>query len=132
MNTLCDVAFDDTQIIVTSADSLLQFFPTRSLVKQFSVCVKKEDIISPQTLADKLTVAGYKRQAMIADVGDFAVRGDIVDVFGIDGVAHRINFFDELVEDIKVLDVESMLASNEVQTVRFAPVSDILLDEKGY
>lgn len=132
VNTLCDVAFDDTQIIVTSADSLLQFFPTRSLVKRFSVCVKKEDIISPQTLADKLTLAGYKRQAMIADVGDFAVRGDIVDVFGIDGVAHRINFFDELVEDIKVLDVESMLASNEVQTVRFAPVSDILLDEKGY
>lgn len=42
VNTLCDVAFDDTQIIVTSADSLLQFFPTRSLVKRFSVCVKRK------------------------------------------------------------------------------------------
>ena len=132
MNTLCDVAFDDAQIVVTSADSLLQYFPKRELVKKYTVCVAKEQIISPQTLADELTAAGYKRQAMIADVGDFSVRGDIADVYGTDGVAYRINFFDELIEDIKVIDVESMLASNEVESVRFAPTSDILLDEKGY
>lgn len=74
-------------------------------------------MISPQVLADKLALAGYKRQAMVQDVGDFAVRGDIVDVCDISGVAYRINFFDELVENIKVIDVESMLASNEVQSV---------------
>ena len=35
---------------------------------------------------------------MVADPGDFAVRGDIVDVCDISGTAYRINFFDELIE----------------------------------
>ena len=132
MNTLCDAAFGDVEIVVTAADSLLQYFPKRELIDKYTVCAAKEEIVAPDALADRLTLAGYKRQTMIADIGDFALRGDILDVYGTDGTAYRINFFDELIEDIKVLDVESMLASNEVQSVRFAPVSDILLDEKGY
>ena len=132
MNTLADMASGDFDVVVTSADSLLQLFPKKGLVQKYCVRVSKEDVVSPQTLADRLTLAGYKRQSMIADPGDFAVRGDIVDVFGIDSVAYRINFFDELVEDIKIIDVESMLPSNEAESVRFAPASDVLLDESDY
>ncbi len=132
MNTLADMASGDFDVVVTSADSLLQLFPKKELVQKYCVRVSKEDVVSPQTLADRLTLAGYKRQSMIADPGDFAVRGDIVDVFGIDSVAYRINLFDELVEDIKIIDVESMLPSNEAESVRFAPASDVLLDESDY
>lgn len=130
--TLSDMACGDFDVVVTSADSLLQLFPKKELVKEFSVTVAKEDLISPQALADKLALAGYKRQTMIADAGDFAVRGDIVDVYSTNGTAYRINFFDELVEDIKVIDVETMLSSNDVESVRFAPASDVILSEKDY
>lgn len=130
--TLSDMACGDFDVIVTSADSLLQLFPKKELVKEFSVTVAKEDLISPQALADRLALAGYKRQTMIADAGDFAVRGDIVDVYSTNGTAYRINFFDELVEDIKVIDIETMLSSNDVESVRFAPASDVILSEKDY
>lgn len=130
--TLSDMACGDFDIVVTSADSLLQLFPKKELVKEFSFTVAKEDLISPQALADRLALAGYKRQTMIADAGDFAVRGDIVDVYSTNGTAYRINFFDELVEDIKVIDVETMLSSNDVESVRFAPASDVILSEKDY
>lgn len=130
--TLSDMACGDFDVVVTSADSLLQLFPKKELVKEFSVTVAKEDLISPQALADRLALAGYKRQTMIADAGDFAVRGDIVDIYSTNGTAYRINFFDELVEDIKVIDVETMLSSNDVESVRFAPASDVILSEKDY
>lgn len=130
--TLSDMACGDFDVVVTSADSLLQLFPKKELVKEFSITVAKENLISPQALADRLALAGYKRQTMIADAGDFAVRGDIVDVYSTNGTAYRINFFDELVEDIKVIDVETMLSSNDVESVRFAPASDVILSEKDY
>lgn len=130
--TLNDMACGDFDVVVTSADSLLQLFPKKELVKEFSITVAKENLISPQALADRLALAGYKRQTMIADAGDFAVRGDIVDVYSTNGTAYRINFFDELVEDIKVIDVETMLSSNDVESVRFAPASDVILSEKDY
>lgn len=132
ISTLKDVAFDDIDVVVTSADSLLQQFPKRELVKAFCVQVAKEDVVSPSELADKLALAGYRRQSLVADPADFSLRGDILDVYDISGTAYRISFFDELVESIKVIDPQSMLASNEVQNVCFAPTSDILLDEKRY
>lgn len=132
MNTLASVVCGDVDVVVTSADALLQQFPARRLVERFSMLLKKEEVISPTTLADKLAEMGYARQSMIADVGDFAVRGDILDVYAVDGNAYRINFFDELIENIKVVDVETMSSSSEVERVFIAPTSDVLIDEKGY
>lgn len=131
MITLSKIAENEVDAVVVSADALLQPLPLKSLVKKYSVKIAKEDIVSPQAVADALVLAGYKRQSMIANEGDFALRGDILDVYGIDKTAYRINFFDELVENIKVIDVESMLSSNEVQSVCFPPTSDILLDNEG-
>ena len=132
MDALSSVVRGDVDLIVTSADALLQYFPSRRLVERFSVLIKKEDVLSPQALADKLAEMGYARQSMIADVGDFALRGDVLDVYSLDGNAYRINFFDELIEDVKIIDVETMTSKEEVESVLLFATSDILLDEKGY
>ncbi len=131
MRAFCDFNCGDADVLVTSADSLLQKFPSRRLVEQFTVRVAKEDVVSPMSLADRLSLAGYSRQDMIAEVGDFALRGDILDVYAPDNTAYRINFFDELIEEIKVIDVESMRSSNAVDRLVLPPMSDILADEMG-
>ena len=132
IQTLSALSSGEADIVVTSADSLLQLFPKRQLVKKYTVSVAVEDIIAPQTLCDRLIKAGYRRNELIADVGDFALRGDILDIFALDGNACRINFFDEMVEDIKTIDPQSMLSLNNLQSLTVAPMSDILLDGEGY
>ncbi len=132
VDALASIVSGDVDVIVTSAEALLQKFPSRRLVERFSATLKKEDLISPQDLADKLADMGYIRQSMIQDVGDFALRGDILDVYDVSGNAYRFNFFDELIENIKILDVDGMLSTNEVDSVTLSPTSDILIDEKGY
>ncbi len=130
MEALSSFAFDEADAVVLSADCLLQSFPKRELVKKFSVLFSKDDVISPQEATRKLVMAGYSRQDMIADVGDFALRGDILDVYTPKG-AYRLNFFDEFVENIKAIDVDTMVTSNEVSRLLIYPASDILLDEEG-
>lgn len=132
MNTLAGLVAGDVDVVVTSAEALLQKFPARRLVERFSFLLKKESVISPVDFADKLAEMGYSRTSMIAEVGDFAVRGDILDVYAVDGNAYRVNFFDDLVENIKVINVESMASITEIESVLLAPTSDILLDENGY
>ena len=132
MRVLSSINSGEADVIVVSADALLQRFPARRLVERFTISLKKEDIISPQAVADKLGAAGYRRQDMVADVGDFSLRGDILDVYAPDKTAYRISFFDELIEDIKIFDVESMASANEVDCVSFAPLSDILADEEVF
>lgn len=129
MRALVAVNEGEADIVVTSADSLLQKFPSRKLVEKFTVKVKKEDIISPVDLADRLALAGYIRVDAVSDVGEFAQRGDIIDVYSPAKTAYRINFFDELVEDIKIFDVDSMASVSEVESVTLPPMSDILFDK---
>ena len=132
LNALVAINKGEADIIVTCADSLLQRFPAKRLVEEYTVTVKKEDIISPVALADKLALAGYVRRDVVGDVGEFALRGDIIDVYSPDKTAYRVNFFDELVEDIKIFDVESMASANEVESLTLPPMSDILTDGDIY
>ncbi len=130
--TLALAAANEAEVIVTSADSLLQRFPSRRLVARFSVRLKKEDVIAPSDLSKKLVSAGYIRQDMVAEIGDFALRGDILDIYSPDKRVYRINFFDELIENIKIIDIDSMMPIGEINDILLAPMSDILLDEKGF
>ncbi len=120
------------EAIVVSADALLQLFPARRLMREFSLEIKCGDILSPVEAAGKLARAGYVRCDMIAEAGDFAVRGDILDVCAPSGQAYRVNFFDELVEDISRIDPTTMLSLEKEESILLPPVSDILLDEEGY
>ncbi len=128
VGALADIAFGRTDAVVTCVESLIQRFPSAELVKKRSVYLQKEGICSPQDVAKRLVEAGYRRQDMIEGVGEFALRGDILDVFAPNRRAYRINFFDELIENIKLLDVESMLSSNEVDELLLPPLSDLILD----
>lgn len=132
IQTLSDAARGRTDVVVTCADSLIQRFPARRLINMFTVSVAVEDVIAPQALCDRLVLAGYVRQELIADVGDFSLRGDILDVYALDGNAYRINFFDEMIEDIKIIDAQTMLSLNKLSSAVFAPMSDVLLDSDGY
>ena len=122
----CGIA--DTAVVC--ADALLQKFPARKAVREATLFIKREDVVSPSDAADRLVRAGYSRQEMIAEEGDFALRGDILDVYVSGGSPVRINFFDELVENIKAIDLATMLPTEELDSVFVPPAADVLLSEE--
>lgn len=123
------LACGEADIAVVCADALLQKFPRADLVRALTVRFAREDVISPQDAADKLAAAGYMRREMAADPGEFALRGDILDVCTADG-AFRVNFFDELVESVKSLDLSSMLSVDDLDGVTVYPATDVLFSER--
>ena len=84
----------EADIAVVSADALVQRFPRAELLKRFSVHIEKEGVLSPQDAADRLVAAGYARRDMISEEGEFALRGDILDIYAWGTGALRVNFFD--------------------------------------
>ena len=71
------------KILVVSADGLVQKFSKPNLFDKFTSKVHIEDFIAPSTLADNLAKAGYTRVDAVAEIGDFALRGDILDVYSL-------------------------------------------------
>ena len=116
-------------ILVVSADGLLQKFSRPQLFDKYTCTVRIEDFVSPQALADKLAKAGYTRVGAISEIGDFALRGDIIDVYSADGRAYRIDFFDEMVEEIKEINLEEMISAGTYNSLSIPPNGDLIIDE---
>ena len=116
------------KILVVSADGLVQKFSKPNLFDKFTSKVHIEDFIAPSTLADNLAKAGYTRVDAIAEIGDFALRGDILDVYSADGKAYRIDFFDEMIEEIKEINLEEMVSVGTYNSLSIPPNGDLIVD----
>ena len=54
--------------------------------------LQKGQRIEINKVMEKLALAGYQRNETVQETGEFAVRGGIVDIFGADGSAVRVDF----------------------------------------
>lgn len=84
--------------VVADVESLMQLFPRSLPVLDFR---EGEEVDFP-SVAARLTAMGYVRSAAAESKGTFALRGDILDIFPVNGDnPARIDFFGDTVEKIK-------------------------------
>lgn len=73
----------------------------------------------PREVADWLVHHGYSRLDRVESPGDFALRGDILDVYPPAEVdPYRIDFFDETIESIRKFDVSTQRSSDDLDTLQ--------------
>lgn len=118
--------------LVITADALLQLLPKPDLFDSLAVEIAVEDILSPFDAADKLARAGYERREGISEIGDFSLRGDVLDVLSVDGKAYRVSFFDELVEEIKIIDLAELVSLGTVDKINVPPCGDTVIAGDDY
>lgn len=108
----------------------LIFLPS-SLSTKFNLQILKEEITIKvgenydlEKLFEKLTSFGYERVDYVNIEGQFAVRGDILDIFllGEDSPL-RVEFFDEEVERIIQFDTSSMKTLKEISSFKVSPLN---------
>ncbi len=120
------------KIILMSIDSILQrIVPvTESNVKSFSIDINQE--VDFSRLIEWLEKIGYLRQENVYSVGEYAVRGGILDIF-VPEVKYpvRLDFFGTKLEKIRTFDPSSQRSNGSVNNVKIFPVSEIILDEQS-
>ncbi len=91
--------------------------------------VRQGDELDLSRLAEELVGLGYRRSEMVADVGSFALRGGILDVYppGEDAPV-RLDLFGDTVEELRAFDVVSQRSEGQVASVRLRPMSQISAD----
>ena len=119
------------QIILMSVDSVLQkIVPNKeNSVKNLSLHTDQEVDLSD--LIEWLEKIGYSRQSNVYSVGEYAVRGGILDIF-VPDVKYpiRLDFFGTKLEKIRTFDPSSQRSNGSINDIKILPVSEIILDEK--
>lgn len=128
--TIDDCLKGEARFVCTTAEALFErLMPKKELEKNI-IELKEGDVISLEELQKKLVFMGYERSEIVEGVGQFAVRGGIVDIFSpVQESAVRIEFWDDEVDSVRSFDAMSQRSVGKIDKVRVFPVKEILVDE---
>ncbi|MBQ4132679.1 MAG: hypothetical protein IJD04_02965 [Desulfovibrionaceae bacterium] len=114
--------------LLTGVDNLLLKAPPRNFFAHNSLSVKVNDELAQDFLISMAADWGYARTPMVTQPGEFAVRGDILDIFA-PGYSHplRMEFFGDSVEQIRLFDVSTQRSVGVRDDVTLIPPSHLLM-----
>jgi transcription-repair coupling factor (superfamily II helicase) len=115
-------------IVLVSANAVLQKMPPLDFVAQQTFVARPGNRIDMKDLAGRLETSGFERVATVRDVGEYAVRGGILDLLapGADE-ALRLDFFGDTLETIRAFDPVSQRTTGQRKEMRLQPMSEIAL-----
>ncbi len=118
-------------IALAPLQALLQKTLSPSSLNTFILKLQKGQIFPFITLSKTLSLLGYKREALVVDKGEFAIRGGILDIFPISS-AHpfRLDFFDDEIEEIRIYDPISQKSIEKTEKILIFPAKEQQLLEK--
>ncbi|MFN8370486.1 MAG: CarD family transcriptional regulator [Bacteriovoracaceae bacterium] len=94
-------------------EAFLQKLPPLDFFEKNQFTLKVDDIISPHDLSIKLVELGYVRSITVEEPGSFAIKGEIFDIYPITSPPIRIHYFDELIEEIFYIDIQTNKTKKE-------------------
>jgi transcription-repair coupling factor (superfamily II helicase) len=118
---------DKPFILVMSIEALLRkVLPRASLAKLAELVMRGEETDLDGLIAS-LAACGYDAAALVQSVGEFSLRGGILDIFptGFE-MPVRLDFCGDTVESIRKFDPISQRSVEDLEEIVLLPVSDIL------
>ncbi len=116
-------------VIIATVGILHQRLPPLDYVAARSLSLACGQELPRAQFTNSLVEAGYLRVPQVAEHGEFAVRGSLIDIFpmGTDAPV-RIDFFDEDIESLRYFSPESQLSGEKVDALQILPAREVPLD----
>ena len=126
INILNDLSSEKKRIVLTDARGFTRRlisaadFNKRSLLFKIGSSFSRDDVIS------NLDEFGYEKVSMVEKMGDFALRGFVLDIFPINSEDPiRIEFFGDDVESIRYFDLDSQKSTTKVDSITILPFNEV-------
>lgn len=116
------------QILLTSLQSLLQKVCTPKTLESLIFQLQEGDELPFDTLPQRLTELGYRRESIAKDKGEFALRGGILDVFPVSSFdPYRLDFFGDEIEEIRSYDPITQKSISKKKKITLHPAQELPL-----
>jgi transcription-repair coupling factor (superfamily II helicase) len=119
-------------VLLTSRALARRTLAPAEVLKAGAVLRRDEDH-SPEDLVDKLIASGYVREDPIGAVGEFSIRGGILDVWppGRSAPA-RVEFFGDTVDSIREFDPETQLSTVQLAEIETPPMRELAVRSSDF
>ena len=116
-------------IVVTYPSALEEGIPDSTIIKESVLRLTVGDEISHEGIVEAMFASGFQRVDFVAEPGQFAIRGAIVDIFSYSyNDPFRISFFGDEIDSITVFDCNTQLSKEKINSAEIYP--DIASDDE--
>ena len=116
-------------VVVTYPSAIEEGIPEEGRIRESLLKLTVGDEISHDEMVEKLFGSGFQRVDFVAEPGQFAVRGAIVDIFSYSySDPFRISFFGDEIETINIFDCNTQLSKEKVHSAEIYP--DLIASEQ--
>ena len=117
------------QLLVTTASGASQRLLTAFRVRQLTRRIAEGERVAREALIAQFNALGYQRADTVAEHGEYAVRGSLIDVFPAgEELALRLDFFGDEIDSIRRFDPADQRSTDKAETFTLMPASEALLD----
>jgi transcription-repair coupling factor (superfamily II helicase) len=129
--TLKQLLTDEPFIVITTLQGICQRQLSPEDYKKSVKVIYTSQSYEQKKLIQYLIYSGYQRAYTVEKPGEFSVRGNILDIFTLN-YQHpfRLDFFDNLLEHIKIFDVETQRSFAEIDHLEIAPMNELFYTEE--
>lgn len=115
--------------VVVSIDALLnKIVPLKELEKHIiSFCVG--EALDMEQIKKQLVALGYERNDWVDGIGQFTIRGGILDIFPMSSECpYRVELWGDEIDSIRSFDVESQRSIENIDCLSIYPAAEMILD----
>ena len=114
---------EERGIVFVTAEALLQKLPVPQQVLGSVVVVTLGQQLEQQEMLTRLVELGYERTEQVDAIGQFCLRGDILDVFPINSQhPARIEWFDDTIDAMRSFELENQRSIESLSAVKIVPL----------
>ncbi|MCL5037558.1 MAG: transcription-repair coupling factor [Chloroflexi bacterium] len=107
--------------VITSPVALLEPVPAPEGLRRARLDLITGSEFSMDDLSEKLVAAGYERVPLVLKRGQFSIRGFILDIYPATGEPVRAEFWGDVLESLKSLDLDSQRSGGKIPSVTVFP-----------
>ena len=131
--TLWELAKNNVDFLIVSAKSLITKTISPDEIKNLGAVLKRDEDFPPEELIEKLVASGYVREEPLQNVGEFSVRGGILDVWSPTAENPvRIEFFGDTVDSIRAFDPGTQLSTEQLKEISIAPMREFAASARDF
>ena len=132
INTLKKISQGIPQIIVTHIQAVLRPLMNFDYFKKSLIKLEVSKDIDIASIVKSLIMMGYKKVPTCDMVGEFSVRGEVIDIYPVfSSNPIRIDLFDTEIDSIRYYDSQTQKSINKIDEVEIYPVSDLIYDDSN-
>ena len=131
--SLWQIARKAPDFVLLTARALARKTVAPAALARTGTVLERDEDHSPEELVEKLIASGYMREDPVAAVGEFSIRGGILDVWSPGKSAPvRIEFFGDTVESIREFDPDTQLSTTQLTTAEIAPMRELSVNSGDF